>query len=75
MLVYGLLKHYRAERCTHELAVEQVLLDHDDVYNLRVLERQEAETTRAACDAISHDCAFRDFAVLCEVVLERLCNE
>ena len=50
-----------------------MLLDHDHVDNLRVLEGQEAETARAACNAVSHDCAFCDLAELCEVILQGLC--
>lgn len=48
-----------------------MLLHHDHVDNLRVLEGEETESTRAASGAVAHDCAFCDFAELCEVVLER----
>ena len=45
--------------CTHNLAVKVVLLDHDNVDRLGVLEREEAESTRATRDAVTHHCALK----------------
>jgi hypothetical protein len=52
----------------HNLAVEVVLLDHDDVDRLRVLEGEEAEAARATGGAVAHNSAFHHFAKLREVV-------
>lgn len=49
---------------TYDLAVEEVLLDHDDVDRLGVLERQEAEASRAARVVVPHDGALEDLAEL-----------
>lgn len=40
---------------THELAVEKVLLDHDDVDCLGILECEEAKATRTTSSAVAHD--------------------
>lgn len=63
-----------ARRSLYELAVEQVLLDHDHVDDLRVFESQKAETARAAGNTISHHSAFCDLSELREVVFERFCR-
>ena len=52
----------------HNLAVEVVLLDHDNVDRLGVLEGEKAEATRAAGGAVPHDGAFYHLAKLREVV-------
>lgn len=54
----------------YQLAVKEMLLDHNDVDDLGVLEGEEAKATRASSDAVAHDCAFGDFAELSEVILE-----
>lgn len=46
-----------------------MLLDHDSVDGLRILEGEEAETTRTTCGAISHNGALENFAELREVLL------
>ena len=55
---------------TYQLAVERMLLDHNSVDHLWVLESEEAESARAPGGAIAHDCALDDFAELREVALE-----
>lgn len=59
---------------TYELAVKQMLLDHHDIDDLRILERQKAESARATGDTVTHDCAFCDLAKLREVIFEGLCK-
>lgn len=41
-----------------------MLLHHDDVDALWILEGEEAEASRTACGGVSHDSAFADFAEL-----------
>jgi hypothetical protein len=55
---------------THNFAIKEVLLDHDDVDTFGVLESEEAESTRTTGGAISHDRAFAHLAELREVVFE-----
>lgn len=55
---------------TYDLAVQVVLLHHDSVDALWVLEGEETETARAPACAVAHDRAFYDFAKLGEIVLE-----
>ena len=55
-------------RETYNLAIQKVLLHHDYVDSLGVLERQEAETTRSPRAAITHNCAFDNFAKLFKIV-------
>jgi hypothetical protein len=57
---------------THDLAIQVVLLDHDNVDRFGVLEGEEAKATRAAGGAISHDSAFHHLTELREVVAKRL---
>ena len=52
----------------YDLAVEIVLLDHNNVHCLGVFERQEAESSRTTGRPISHDGTLSDFAKLREVV-------
>lgn len=47
-----------------------MLLDHDDVDDLGVFEREETETARSTSDTVAHDSAFCDFTELGEVVFQ-----
>lgn len=54
----------------YQLAVQEVLLDHNYVDRLWVLESEEAEASRAASGTIAHHLAVDDLSELREVVLE-----
>lgn len=58
---------------TYDLAVEEVLANHDGVDRRGVLEREERETARAA-RGVAHDRARLDLAKLCKVLSQRLCS-
>jgi hypothetical protein len=60
---------------THDLAVQVVLLHHDDVDGLGVLEGEEAEAAGAAGGAVAHNGAFHHLAELREVVSQGFLNE
>ncbi len=49
---------------TYEFAIKEVLLNHNDVDSLWILEGEEAEPTRAASGAITHNLAVNDIAIL-----------
>ena len=58
-------------RGSHNLSVQMMLLDHDNVDRACVAERKEAEAAGAARGAITHDGAFEHFTILGEVLFER----
>lgn len=60
--------HGVGAKCTYNLAVEEVLLDHDNVDSLGILECKEAEATGSARVVVTHDSALEDLAELREVV-------
>ena len=55
----------------HNLAIEVVLLDHDNVDRLGILEGEKAEASRPTGGAVPHDGAFHHLAKLREVVPQR----
>lgn len=55
----------------YNLAVKEMLLYHDNVHSLGILEREESKATRAAGTAVTHDCAFHNFTELFEVLSQR----
>ena len=52
----------------YNLAVKIVLLDHNNVHGLGVLESQESESSRPTRRTISHNSTLSDFAKLREIV-------
>ena len=50
-----------------------MLLDHDNVDALGILEREKAESSRTSGSSIAHDGAFTNFTELREVAFERFC--
>ncbi len=58
---------------TYNLAIEVVLLNHDDINCLGIFECQETKSSGAASGAVAHDCAFENLAELGEVVFEGFC--
>lgn len=56
----------------YNLPIQEVLLDHNNVHCLGVLEGEEAETSRSAGRAISHDSAFRHLTKLGEIITKGL---
>jgi hypothetical protein len=61
------------EAGTYDLTVEVMLLYHDDVDALGVLEGEETEAAGATGGRVTHYGAFADFTELREVALERIC--
>lgn len=59
---------------THNLAVEEVLLDQHYVDSLGLLKREEAEAARTTRGRILHDGAVYHLAVLAKVTCELLCD-
>lgn len=57
----------------HNLAIEEVLADHDRIDRRGVLEGQEREAPRTA-RGVPHDSAGFDLAKLCEVLPQRFCD-
>lgn len=49
---------------SYNLAVKVVLLDHDNVDSLWILESQETETSRATGRSVTHDSTFEHLAKL-----------
>lgn len=47
-----------------------MLLQHDDVYSLRVFKSKETEATRATSGSIAHHSAFENLTELLKVVLQ-----
>jgi hypothetical protein len=58
--------------CTYDLAIEVVLLDHNSVHRLGILESQESEASRPTSGGISHDSCLQNLSKLREVVAEGL---
>ncbi len=56
------------QRGTHDLAIEKVLLDHNNVHCLGVLEGQKSEASRPASSTISHHGALYNLSELREVL-------
>ena len=57
----------------HNLAVKEMLADHDRVHGRGVVKSEECEAARASV-GVAHDRARLDLAKLCKVLSQRLCS-